>query len=84
MSKLENCSGSRISVADYLRYEGSASMYRALMRNVRTCRHDAKGERQVSGPHKTERTDAWHTGGATCIVRQEKLMVDQRVRVPPS
>jgi hypothetical protein len=41
-------------------------MYRALMRNVRTCRYDVKGERQMRGPHKAERTDAWHTGGATC------------------
>jgi hypothetical protein len=43
------------------------SMYRALMRNVRTCRYDVKGERQMSGPHKAERTNVWHTGGVTRI-----------------
>jgi hypothetical protein len=42
-------------------------MHWALMRNVRTCRYDVKGERQMSGPHKAESTKAWHTGGATCI-----------------
>jgi hypothetical protein len=41
-------------------------MHRALMRNVRTCRCDAKGERQMSGPHEAERTDARHTDGAAC------------------
>ena len=39
-------------------------MYRALMRNVRTCRRDVKGERQMRRPHKAERTNARHTGGA--------------------
>jgi hypothetical protein len=43
------------------------TVYQALVRNVRTCRRDAKGERQVSGPHKVESTDARHRDGAACI-----------------
>jgi hypothetical protein len=39
-------------------------MHLALVWNVRTCRRDAKGKRQVSDPCKTERTDARHRGGA--------------------
>lgn len=46
-----------------IRYRGDVIMHQALMRNVRTCRCDAKGEQQVSGPHELERTDARHTGG---------------------
>ena len=34
------------------------------MWNVGTCRPDAKGETQMGGPHKGERTDAGHRGGA--------------------
>ncbi len=41
------------------------SVYRALMRNVRTCRCDAKGECQTSGPREAERTDAQYTDGGT-------------------
>ena len=46
-----------------VRYRSGMSMHQALMRNVRTCRCDAKGEQQVSGPHQLESTDARHTGG---------------------
>ena len=35
------------------------------MRNVGTCRPDAKGETQVGRPHKSESTDAGHRGGPT-------------------
>ena len=73
VSKLEECSDSRISVAEEpmswphgIRYGSGVSMDRALTRNVRTCRHDAKGEHQMSGPHEMQCTDAWHTGGAAC------------------
>jgi hypothetical protein len=39
-------------------------MHRALVRNMGTCRRDAKGEREVSRPHDAERTDARHRDGA--------------------
>lgn len=47
-----------------IRYVGGVTMHQALMRNVRTCRRDAKGERRVSGPHEAERTDVRHRDGA--------------------
>jgi hypothetical protein len=48
-----------------IRYIGDVSAHQAFMRNLRTCRCDAKGECRVSGPHKAESTNAWHRGGAT-------------------
>lgn len=48
-----------------IRYEGGVSVHWALMWNVRTCRCDAKGKRQVGGPHEAERTKAQHRGRAT-------------------
>ena len=48
-----------------IRYIGDVSAYQALMRNMRTCRCDVKGERRVSGPHEAESTKAQHRGGAT-------------------
>ena len=47
-----------------IRYIGGVNVYQAFVGNVRTCRHDAKGERRVSGPHKAKRTNARHRGGA--------------------
>jgi hypothetical protein len=35
----------------------------ALMRNVGTCRSDAKGEAQVGRPHKGESTETEHRDG---------------------
>jgi hypothetical protein len=35
------------------------------VRNVGTCRSDAKGEIQVGGPHEGESTEAGHRGGVT-------------------
>ncbi len=35
------------------------------MRNVRTCRPDAKGRAQVGSPHEGASTDAGHRGGVT-------------------
>ena len=48
-----------------IRYEGGVSVHRALVWNVRTCRCDEKGKRQVGGPHEAERTEARHRGRAT-------------------
>ena len=46
-----------------VRHEGGVSLIQALLRNVGTCRPDAKGASQVSGPHKRGRTEAGHRGG---------------------
>ena len=40
------------------------TLIQALMRNVGTCRPDAKGDVQVGGPHEDQSTDAGHRGGA--------------------
>jgi hypothetical protein len=47
-----------------IRYLGGVTMHRALVRNMGTCRRDAKGERGVSRPRDAESTDARHRGGA--------------------
>jgi hypothetical protein len=73
MSKSGDSPSSEMSLAvtdfgpDGIRYASGVTMFRALVGNVRTCRRDAKGERQVSGPHEAQRTDARHRGGAVCI-----------------
>lgn len=47
------------------RHEGGVTLIQALVRNVGTCRPDAKGETQVECNHKGESTEAGHRGGAT-------------------
>lgn len=46
-----------------IRHEGGVTPAQALMRNVRTCRSDAKGEAQAGHTRKSESTDAEHRGG---------------------
>ena len=46
------------------RRKGGVSLVRALMENVGTCRHDAKGDAQVEDP-QGQKPDAWHRGGST-------------------
>jgi hypothetical protein len=48
-----------------IRHEGGATLIQALMRNVGTCRSDAKGEAQADRLGKSESTDAEHRGGDT-------------------
>lgn len=50
----------------------------ALVRNVGTCRPDAKGEGQVGGPHKPQSTDAGHRGGAARISDETAVMAAER------
>src|SRR5271165_8827 len=52
-----------------IRHEGGVTLSQALVRNVGTCRSDAKGGIQAGGPCKDESTDAGHRGGATRSVR---------------
>jgi hypothetical protein len=46
-----------------IRHRSGMNMTQALIRNVRTCRGDAKGEAQVGSPHKRQSTNAPHRGG---------------------
>src|SRR4029434_8272063 len=45
-----------------VRHEGGVSLTQALLRNVGTCRPDAKGTPQGSGPSERGRTEAGHRG----------------------
>ena len=45
------------------RHEGGVTLILALVRNVGTCRPDAKGEIQANGLREGESTDAGHRGG---------------------
>ena len=46
-----------------VRHEGGVSPNQALVRNVRTCRSDVKGDAQVDSIHESQSTDAEHRGG---------------------
>jgi hypothetical protein len=46
-----------------VRHEGGVISIEAWVRNVGTCRPDAKGEAQADDICKSERTDAGHRGG---------------------
>ena len=48
-----------------IRHGGGVTSVQARVRNLGTCRPDAKGEVQVGSPHEDERTEAGHRGGAT-------------------
>ena len=45
-----------------VRHRGGVNVDWALVRNVRTCRPDVKGEAQVGSPGKRQSTDAGHRG----------------------
>jgi hypothetical protein len=46
-----------------VRHEGGVILIQAWLRNVGTCRSDAKGDAQVGSPHKRPSTEAGHRGG---------------------
>ena len=46
------------------RHEGGVTLIQALIRNLGTCRADAKGDFQVDELHKKQSTDAAHRGGS--------------------
>ena len=48
-----------------VRHEGGVILIQAWVRNVGTCRPDAKGAAQASRPCKRLSTEAGHRGGAT-------------------
>lgn len=48
-----------------VRHEGGVIVIQAWMRNVGTCRSDAKGDAQAGSPRKRLSTEAGHRGGAT-------------------
>lgn len=48
-----------------VRHEGGVILIQAWVRNVGTCRPDAKGDAQAGSPRKRPSTDAGHRGGVT-------------------
>ncbi|MNT29596.1 hypothetical protein D3C72_1653460 [compost metagenome] len=46
-----------------IRHKGGVTLTQASVRNLGTCRPDAKGEIQAEGLRKDESTDAGHRGG---------------------
>lgn len=57
-------------------------MTQALIRNVRTCRSDAKGEAGVDRLHKGQSTNAGHRGGAGCSRDEGSVMdLDRRASI---
>jgi hypothetical protein len=62
-----------------VRHEGGVISMEALVRNVGTCRRDAKGEAQADSLCKSERTDARHRGGvARSRVERSVMEPDRR------
>jgi hypothetical protein len=55
------------------------TLIQALVRNVGTCRPDAKGEVQAERIRKGESTDAGHRGGVACSRVESSVMeLDRR------
>jgi hypothetical protein len=62
-----------------VRHVGGATLIQAQVRNVGTCRPDAKGEAQADSIRKGESTDAGHRGGAARSRVEDPVMgLDRR------
>ncbi len=62
-----------------IRHEGGVILIQAWVRNVGTCRADAKGDAQAGGPRKHLSTNAAHRGGATRSRNEGSVMeLDRR------
>ena len=62
-----------------VRHEGGVIWIQAWMRNVGTCRPDAKGDAQAGRPRKRLSTEAGHRGGATHSRNEGSVMeLDRR------
>ncbi len=55
--------GKPVDCSTGTRHEGGVTLVQASMRNVGTCRPDAKGDIQADNLRKDQRTDAGHRGG---------------------
>lgn len=61
-----------------VRHEGGVTLVQASMRNVGTCRRDAKGDVQAGNPGKNLSTEAWHRGGVARSRNEGAVMVLDR------
>jgi hypothetical protein len=61
-----------------VRHEGGVILIQAWVRNVGTCRSDAKGEAQAGRPRKRLSTDAGHRGGVAHSREESSVMGPDR------
>lgn len=62
-----------------VRHEGGVILIQAWVRNVGTCRADAKGEAQAGDPRKRLSTNAAHRGGVAHSRNESSVMeLDRR------
>ena len=61
-----------------VRHEGGVILIQAWVRNVGTCRSDAKGEAQAGSPCKRPSTDAGHRGGVAHSREEGSVMGPDR------
>ena len=61
-----------------VRHEGGVSVIQAWVRNVGTCRPDAKGAAQAGSPRKRQSTEAGHRGGAAHSWDERSVMEPDR------
>ena len=61
-----------------VRHEGGVILIQAWVRNVGTCRPDAKGAAQVGSPRKRLSTEAGHRGGVARSREERSVMEPDR------
>ena len=61
-----------------VRHEGGVILIQAWVRNVGTCRPDAKGDAQVGSPRKRPSTEAGHRGGVARSREERSVMEPDR------
>ena len=61
-----------------VRHEGGVILIQAWVRNVGTCRSDAKGDAQVGSPRKRPSTEAGHRGGVAHSRNEGSVMEPDR------
>lgn len=61
-----------------VRHEGGVILIQAWMRNVGTCRSDAKGDAQAGSPRKRLSTEAEHRGGVARRREERSVMGSDR------
>ena len=61
-----------------VRHEGGVILMQAWVRNVGTCRSDAKGDAQAGSPRKRLRTEAGHRDGVAHSREERSVMGPDR------
>jgi len=61
-----------------VRHEGGVTLIQAWIRNVGTCRSDAKGDAQAGSPRKCQNTEAGHRDGGARSKEEGSVMGPDR------